>query len=253
VSAVSLLPRLTPIGVDRVSETCGLDCEAALQYLAEHSSLVSFAASGGTKDDLASPQIGERLRQIAEECGFPENTSQVARARFDHMAASFLATDEKLASGEGLRDDVWAYLTAVVAPDLVAWRFSKDAAGRFAGGVRNAFQRLWLRGRTLDRGEHHADRWGLVRALTEDALVQIFERPSIGGNRRLAVALAEGWVRAADRLGRGAMEPVMRAAAKIVRLRNEIVDLALLDDHELEGFIDEAFLLKPAEYRSGTT
>src|SRR5690606_31532772 len=129
----------------------------------------------------ASPAIGERLRQIAAECGFPDNSSQVARTRFDHVATQFLATADDLESGEALRDDVWAYLTVVVAPDVVTWRFSEEADGRFAGGVRNAFQRLWMRGTTLDRSANHPDRWGLVKALSEDALVQIFERPSIGG------------------------------------------------------------------------
>ena len=65
---------------------------------------------------------------------------------------------------------------------------------RFTGGVRNAFQRLWMRGSTLDRGEDRPDRWGLVRALSEDAMVQIFERASISSDARLARAVAEAWV-----------------------------------------------------------
>jgi hypothetical protein len=90
--------------------------------------------------------------------------------------------------------------------------------------------------------------------LTEDAAVQIFERASIGGNKRLAVALSEGWIRMAAKIGRGNMEPVMRLATKLVRLRNEIIDLAGLPDNELEAavtsFFDQAWASVKREGRS---
>ena len=50
-----------------------------------------------------------------------------------------------------------------------------------------------MRARALDRGEQHPRRWQLLEELTEDALVQITERPSIGADPVLARAIAEAW------------------------------------------------------------
>jgi hypothetical protein len=53
--------------------------------------------------------------------------------------------------------------------------------------------------------------------------------------------LAEGWLACAERVGRGEMEHIMRTAVKIVRVRNEILDLSALPDPELEATIAMAF------------
>lgn len=240
---VLLLPRLTSLGVLKILEDLGskpvtpADAKAIVN---DGASMLSFAASGGNRSELLAEMLGDALREVAARSGFPDNTSQVARSKFDHEAAIYLGSHPDLDTGESLRDDTWSYLATVVAPDVVSWRFPNPAPHRFEGGVRNAFQRLWFRGAVLDRGAHHEDRWGLVRALSEDAAVQIFERASIGGNRRLAIALAEGWVRMAAKIGRGKMEDVMRRMIKLIRLRNEIVDLSGLSEEELASTVNSA-------------
>ncbi len=45
----------------------------------------------------------------------------------------------------------------------------------------------------------------------------------------------------AEIVGRGAMEGIMRRATKIIRLRNEIIDLASLPVAELEAAVFQAF------------
>lgn len=162
------------------------------------------------------------------EAGFPEVNSSGARSRFDREAAKFLAGYPALRSGESLRDDVWACLATVFLPDVVRWRFEGCPRDRYLGGVRNAFQRLWVRGVVLDRGEGSADRWQLVDHLTEDAMVQIFERSSISGNPVLARGIAEAWLKTRDRVPAGEMESLMRQATKIIRLRNEIYAYAVI-------------------------
>jgi hypothetical protein len=164
-----------------------------------------------------------------------------ARGRFDTDCAIALVTCEDLASGEALRDDMWAFLAVVLTPHVVAWRFPDLQSHRFEGGVRNAFQRLWVRGTSLDRGEAHADRWGLVREMSEDAMVQIFERASISGEHCLSRNIAEDWVSTAAQIGRGRMEDVMRRTMKYIRVRNEIYDLASLEDDALHSEISRAF------------
>lgn len=243
---VLLLPRLSILGVSGILESSGSAAPtpaASRALLNERSAMLSFAASGGNRSETQADVIGFRLREIATNDGFPDNPSQIAKSKFDRDAAIYLGPLPELSTGEALRDDVWSFIATVVAPDIVSWRFPERASHRFEGGVRNAFQRLWIRGTTLDRGEGHEDRWGLVRALSEDAFVQIFERASIAGNSNIATALAEGWLRAATQIGRGAMEPVMRRATKLLRLRNEVLDVAGLPDYERNALVEDCFAL----------
>lgn len=200
-----------------------------------------FAATGGTR--ITPGQLSglrDAFESLAAEHGFGAPSNRQGLARFDAMTAAWLATAEVLDSGEALRDDVWNFIGAVLAPDIVHWRFGV-ARERYIGGVRNTYQRLWMRGRALDRGVQHAERWKLLDELTEDALVQITERPSIGGDPTLALAISEAWVRASRHHGKTAMEPIMRRAVLRIRIRNEIRNLSELPEEELVQLLDETF------------
>lgn len=239
-----LLPRLSRLGVSRLMAELGTDYsfDDALAFVNDHASLSSFAASGGVREHRVAEEIAATIRKTAEGCGFPTLSGQTGRAKFDRDAAIALASFGSLASGEGLRDDVWAYLTTVLLPDVVRWRFESKSQERFSGGVRNALQRLYMRASALDLGpEASVDRWRLLRALTEDAHVAIFERPLIGGNRVLAKAIAHGWAQAAASESKGNMEDIMRCAIKLLRLRYQIVDLGVLEDQELADTVASVF------------
>lgn len=256
---VPLLPRLKGYGVTSILE--GLrdappSARTGIELLKEYSALKSSAPTGGVRADTVAVDITADLRKIARQAGFPDSHGQSAKAQFDQEAAIYLGQKQELQTGEALRDDVWAFMATVLAPDVVTWRFKGqpiERGARFAGGVRNCFQRLWIRGTTLDRGEGHLERWELVKQLTEDAMVQIFERASIGGSSPLAIAVAEGWLRTAKKISRGPMEAVMRSATKVLRVTNQIIDLAYLPPEELELIVTEAFdfaassLSKPAQ------
>ena len=235
----------------RLSET------AADQMLAEQREAQSTPQTGSTSDVLpdaitfgpvgGSPIPPEQLvrfredfTRVAREAGFPSDNTIAGRARFDVACAKLLADHPLLQSGEALRDDVWAFVATALLRPVTMWRYelSED---RHHGGVRNTFQRLWMRARALDRGPDAPDRWALLETLTEDAFVAITERPSIGGDRRLACALAEGWVRAALRHGRPAMQAIMRRATIGLRLRNEIVALGEMGAEALDALVDEVF------------
>lgn len=206
---------------------------------------VRFAAVGGT---MISPTSLEAIRSgilaLACGCGFA-GAGKSDHARFDAEAAAWLVDCPFLSHGEALREDVWSFFGVVMFPDIVCWRFG-NARERYLGGVRNTFQRLWLRACAIDRGSSVDDRWGLLRDLTEDAFVQIIERPSIGGNRILALAIAEAWVRAATKFGRGQMESIMRHAVLRIRILNEVRSLSSLDAKVLAELIDNHFNLAAA-------
>lgn len=216
---------------------------------------IRYAATGGAPVPAASlASLRQNLVAIAREHGFGQQGTRQYHAAFDAETAAWLAQSDLFLGGEALRDDVWAFVAAVVAPDIVHWRFGASAE-RYGGGVRNTFQRLWMRGRALDRGAEHPERWKLLTELTEDALVQITERPSIGGDRVLALAIAEAWLRAAHHHGKTAMEDIMRRAILRIRIRNEIRSLADLPPDDLSSFLDGIFGVpdQSAPARDGTS
>jgi hypothetical protein len=199
-----------------------------------------LAATGGSAiSSNRLRDLRESLLRVATTSGFPDS-SRAQNAAFDTALADWISANAELHSGEALRDDVWSHIGVVMAPDIVHWRFGKSRE-RYLGGVRNTFQRVWLRARALDRGEGSDDRWGLLRELTEDALVAITERPAIGADPVLAREVAEGWVRTAQRIGRNRMEPIMRLATMRLRIRNEIRGLSSLPNNELMTCVDEFF------------
>ncbi|TVR04919.1 MAG: hypothetical protein EA398_00870 [Deltaproteobacteria bacterium] len=158
---------------------------------------------------------------------------QERTSTFDVDLAIALVSAPLLQTGEALREDVWSFMSCVLVPELVYFRFGKTRE-RFLGGSRNTLQRLWLRGRLFDRGEDHPDRWQLLDALTEDALFQLEDRPTLAGDPRLARAIAEAWVTTAAATGRTRMEPIMRRALRGLRMRREIRSLGQLSDDGLE-------------------
>ena len=240
---IALLPRLPAAAADNILDEFLLHGKGCQKRLDTNNlpDGVRFAATGGSR---SSPKVLLDLRRginkIAVSCGFGSGRGKREHARFDSDASAWLAENEILASGEGLRDDVWTFFGVAMAPDIVYWRFGA-ARERYLGGVRNAFQRLWMRGQVLDRGYNAAGRWNLLQSLTEDALVQITERPSIGSDPILARQVAEAWVRAAERYGKGRMEPIMRHATLRIRIQNEIRSLSSLTQANLGRILDSFF------------
>lgn len=207
---------------------------------------VRFAATGGTPIGASAlAGLRQELVVLAQRHGLKKGNDRSTLAEYDAAAAAWLARSDLFATGEALRDDVWGFVSAVVAPDIVHWRFGASP-DRYAGGVRNTFQRLFMRGRALDRGADHEERWHLLNELTEDALVQVTERPSIGGDRTLAMAIGEAWVRAARYHGKAAMEDGMRRAILRIRILNETRALASLPPAILSNLLDQIFGL-PAQ------
>lgn len=113
---------------------------------------VRFAATGGAPVPPASlATVRQDLVAIARKHGFGQQGARQSHAGFDAETAAWLARSDLFTTGEALRDDVWAFVAAFIAPDITHWRFGSSTE-RYAGGVRNTFQRLWMRGRALDRG-----------------------------------------------------------------------------------------------------
>lgn len=245
---VVLLPRLPGPAAEVLFDQWTVD-GSAQRFVFDPRDLpdsVRFAATGGTRvPPTQLSTLRTRILEIAQRNGFGTTGGRGRLARFDAEMAGALNEDPLFTSGEALRDDVWAFVALSLAPDVVHWRFG-SVRQRYLGGIRNTFQRLWMRGQAFDRGADHPQRWNLLEELTEDAFVQITERPSLGGDPVLARAMAETWIRASRHHGKGAMEPIMRKAALQIRIRNEVRSLADLPPDHLAGILDDAFDLPAA-------
>ncbi len=232
-----LFPRLNSIGVQELfSVAASINSSNLYLHIESAPVSISWGATGGrrvTAKELMA--IRAAILKLAEGCGFPRHSSQLQRAEFDATCSVLLAERGVLPVGEALRDDVWAYLATVLLPDVSLWRFPDPPIERFSGGVRNTFQRLWLRAQAFDRGAGHAQRWQLLFELSEDAMVQVTERPAIASDSRLSLAIAESWLKTAGRIGKARMEAVTREAVRKLRITNEVLYLAALDISSIES------------------
>lgn len=241
-----LLPRLSRLGVEEVLSSLRRRSKVSsilkdLQTDPNRAG-VSFSATGGRRIGAQRiVELREEITQIAARHGYPSEVTAHDRQLFDAACAVHLAESADLQSGELLRDDVWAFIAAVLLLNVTIWRFPTLTPDRFHGGDRNMFQRLWYRAIALDRGSQHPQRWGLIAHLTEDAIAQVVERPSVRNDRRLAVAIAEGWLRMVAGAGGASVERIMRRTIRDLRMRNEIQLLSALPDKELSMLVDEHF------------
>jgi hypothetical protein len=197
-----------------------------------------FPATGGTcLTEAPLQKVRAALLEAARSLGFPKAVKQDALVAFDAAAGSVLLKELPIVPGEGARDDVWSFLTLVLAPDLATWRFPDQNERRMLGGVRNTFQRLWWRAYLLhDPGKR--DPWHLLR-LPEDALVGLMERPGISSNPAVTKSIALGIEEIASRLPSASREDGWREAYKRIRQRFPLVNLDALSDQEVASQIGE--------------
>lgn len=241
MSELVMFPRLPALGVRQLLASVADAPLDAARLRLEAADLTRQAGTGRLVREEELDALRQGLLRLAETCGFPGQAGAIPKAAFDAATAEWLVLHRPVPFAEALRDDVWAWLCTALAPDVCAWRFDERSPERFLGGVRNTLQRLWLRGWAFDRGVGHPDRWGLLRQLTEDAMVQIIERPGLAADRRVAHAIAEAWADTATRVPAGSMQALARLAIRNIHATNEVICLPTLDDVALSAHCGGAF------------
>lgn len=168
---------------------------------------VHFAPTGGPKitDDLLQ-ELRIEILQLANDSGYPNNHGQEAKRRFELSLARYFL-ELPIIPAEALRDEVWAFFSCRLVPEITAWRFGtcsdgrswKTSSARFLPGVRNTFQRIWWRAAILRDPANEDDELWLLdinqEGLTEDNIVQLIERPGISTYKNLTLAIAREFVR----------------------------------------------------------
>ena len=237
---IELFPRLyTPMAESYWKEISECRLEELERRAGTNHPMAAPGATGGVPVDASRlSQIRQGIRLIAIDKGYPDHREI---GIFDSECSRYLCESAAIPEPEALRDEVWNFLTLVLMPDIAVWRFPGRARERMLSGVRNTFQRLWLRGRLIAQGgECHESDWELIGELTEDAFVALIERPRLSANPCLAREFAEAWRRCA-RATTGNMEAIHRVAARNLMATKAVISLESLDLSSLVRLVDDHF------------
>lgn len=234
-----LWPRLNPALARALLVDLGGHSVARLARLAapEHPQ-VTYAATGGsraTRNDIAT--LAETLRRTADEFGYPRPGDEAERIGFDRAAAETLYAGMDVTTVEAAHRGVWNFLALVAAPDLVQWRFGRGNAERWVATdlTRHMFSRLWWQALTFGQpvSDGRLD-YTLLRGLGESDLNQLTERRSIGGNPRLARAIARLVLAGSGQVSR---RELLRDITPRLRRRLAFIDFTVLTDDQLDDHV----------------
>lgn len=188
------MPRLFPqliasFGKQAADELAAMNVRDALTRAESRNHDVStmcvFSATGGTRVTAAElAELRKEMVSAAREHGFPDSSRRDPQ-RCDARIAVVLRERMDITPAEAATDGIWEYLTCVLMPDVVIWRFG-DSSGtsreRFLGGRRNNFHRLWWRAYVLAGHLGSTEAQQLLTFMGEDEVVQIMERPNLFGH-----------------------------------------------------------------------
>ena len=212
-----------------------------------HRASVYLPTGGSTRASTTQlSEIASGLTAIAERHGYP--CEQARNTDSDGEWSEFLHRSLRLTPHQAAHDGMWHFLTLALVPDLVRWRWGASRGAepsdrwitvRHRG--RNTFGRLWWRCAVLHQPST-PDPYRLAHALGEDELVQIMERPSLSGNRRLSRITADVLLETASinpDLNRASL---LRDQQKRMLRLGAFLELLAAGDDELQGVVRETFL-----------
>jgi hypothetical protein len=232
-------PRLpTAAAVSRLAELISLDGVAALSATAAiEDPRADTYATGAPVPSERLATLREAMLECAAKYGFPQRlgTRSEDATNFDRDASVLLLRQMDVLPADAAQEGVWSFLALILLPDVALWRWP-DHGGRadyerLIGKPRNVFRRLWWRAYCL--GESNS------AEVFEDEAVAIMERPTIGGDVRLARILADNHLRMARENRDLPRTELLRDVAKRIRRLSVLVTFAALSDDELLTLVRE--------------
>jgi hypothetical protein len=183
-------------------------------------------------------ELQTEVRNVASESGFPKRLKRGKEQAFDRPCGTALFRTMGIVTADAADEGVWTFLTLVVLPEIGPWRFPDQDENRMLGKPRNVLRRLWWRawafGGDLDFAPPGC------KPLGEDEFVQIMERPSLGGNPRVASAIRDALWRAESNGSTAPRSELMRQLTRRVRATRSHIALDTLTDAQLAALMDAA-------------
>ena len=185
----------------------------SLDALADHGALGHVAATfnpvgGSTVSQGELKALQASMRELAADLGFPQPLGQ-GTSEFDHRFMSLLYEKMGIVPGDAGHEGVWSFMSLVLVPELPVWRFPARTEERLVGTPRNALRRLWWRAHQFGAGPESA-----AVLLGEDQLVQVEERPTLGGDPVVAQAVCRAFLEVRDSNPGVPQELLMREGTK---------------------------------------
>lgn len=155
-----------------------------------------YAATGGDRiSDRDLKQLREKIVALAQESGFPSESTREARSTFDVRLAAMLHSEMAIAPAEAASGDVWAFLALVLLPDIAYWRYPQPPGDRVLATdiTRHVFGRLWWRAH-LVHSPGDPESYAALEVLGEAAFDQIYaRRRALGGSPHLVKSILRVW------------------------------------------------------------
>jgi hypothetical protein len=232
-------PRLdASTAVQLLAELSGLKpTELRNRSATEHSRVDWYPTALDRVDKSQLEKLQSNIRATAERFGHPEvRRRSPLLTKFDQAISVGLLHSVDIVPADAAHEGVWSFLSLVLVPDVAFWRFPnrdrRDDYERLLGRPRNVFRRLWWRAYAL--GEEASGQ------LHEDEAVAIMERPTLGGDIRLARMIATAHLQV---IGTAAVSrtELLRQVTKRLRRLSAVITLTALDNADLSALIDEVF------------
>ena len=232
-----LYPRLPLERAGELYERCRTH---SLTELAELSALsdpeaAPHATGGMPVEPGLLAKVRDEVRAVARATGFPDPLKNTGG--FDRACGRVLYESMGIVPADAADEGVWSFLSLVVLPEIGPWRFPTLAPERILGRPRNVLRRLWWRAWTFGADLEFAPPG--CTPMGEDEFVGIMERPTLGGNQRLARAIRDAmWRQEANGLPVARSE-FMRQMSRRVRAERSHIAIDALADAQLELLLDE--------------
>lgn len=210
-----------------------------------------FYATAPTRvDKLRLDRLRDSVVALAERHGYPYGRSP-QKHTFDQELAVLFADSVPMLPVEAADEEVWAYLTLRVLPDVAIWRWpatsgapdqtlihddegvrSDSRIDRFLGKRRGVFRQAWWRGYLLGRDA--------CLRLDEDNFINLTDRVSLTGYKVLGRLITQAHL---DRIGQSGYHRRLTLRRALVLIGREFGRIAVeaLPEERVAAIIGDAF------------
>lgn len=192
-----------------------------------------WPATGGVPVDFA--RLEELKNAVEDAAQGRDCTDDRSRRSFDvETGLALLEWFEQDGTANAADQDMWAFLTIAVLPDLALRRFPPDAEtgtlprDRFLAGRRNVFYRSYLRALVLGELLRNPD-----MELYEDELVGMIDR-NLSMDHRLTRAIAK---QITELPRNGTRRLSVRNGLKAIQYEAKVTDLGYLSESDLQEVV----------------